>query len=348
MDTTQLILDTFYNPDSGFVGVQKMYNKLKKYGITQKQISDILRKQEIVQVNQKPGLVSSFIPDRALQEFQIDLIYLENEKLNEAKYGLCCIDVFSKKASVELMKKKTASDTVAAMEKIFPRMGIPETVYCDEGSEFDSTQFKNLMKKHNIRIIYTLTHAPVVERFNRTIKEMLSKYMQASESKTIAKVLPRIVKNYNTSYHTSIGMAPNNVTKENEDLVWFNLWKKSKKRVRPDVHVGDKVRVQLKPRGLDKKYKPQYSKAIHVVEKIDNGLLHVSNSKRAFLKAHVMKVNDVEKKTIDPDILGTLEGRLKEMAKQKPTKSTAVIQEEVKKRPPRKRKLPKKLSIFQL
>ena len=43
----------------------------------------------------------------------IDLIYLENKHLNKASYGLVCIDIFSKKGDVELMKKKTAKETVS-------------------------------------------------------------------------------------------------------------------------------------------------------------------------------------------------------------------------------------------
>jgi transposase InsO family protein len=76
-------------------------------------------------------------------------------------------------------------------------MGTPEIIYCDEGSEFTNHKFKELMKDNNIQIIYTLTHAPVVERFNRTLKMMLEKYMQVSKSKTIINVLPKIIKNYN-------------------------------------------------------------------------------------------------------------------------------------------------------
>ena len=56
------------------------------------------------------------------------------------------------------------------------------------------------MKENKIEVIFSLTHAPMVERLNRTIKELLEKYLQATGTKTITNVLPKIIKNYNNSY----------------------------------------------------------------------------------------------------------------------------------------------------
>ena len=142
--------------------------------------------------------------------------------MNQAAYGLCCIDAFSKVADIELMKKRTQADTVAAMSAIFKRMEPPKMIYCDEGSEFDNKSFKELMKKHDIELLFTITHAPIVERFNRTIKQMIHKYLQSTNTKTITNVLPRMLKNYNNSYHSTIEMAPNEVTKNTQHIVQFN------------------------------------------------------------------------------------------------------------------------------
>src|SRR5690606_15641065 len=113
------------------------------------------------------------------------------------------------KADVELLKKKSAAQVTEAMEAILKRMGNPEYIYCDEGSEFSNAKFKKLLDDNGIQLIFTLTHAPIVERFNRTLKEMLFKYLQSTNSKTITNVLPKILDNYNNSYHKTIQMAPN-------------------------------------------------------------------------------------------------------------------------------------------
>ncbi len=61
---------------------------------------------------------------------------------------LVCIDTFSKKGDVELIKKKSASEVTNAMSKILERMGIPKFIYMDEGSEFNNdTVFRIVMNR---------------------------------------------------------------------------------------------------------------------------------------------------------------------------------------------------------
>ncbi len=314
MSNYEIIKKAYYDPQVGFVGAKKLYEKLKFQGIYQKEIEDFLKKQEIAQITRRNNRSGSFIADGPLDEFQIDLIYIENKHLNEHSYGLCCIDVFTKKADVELMKKKTSKNTSEAMEIILSRMGLPKAVYCDEGTEFTSHEFKKLMEKNKIRLIFTLTHAPVVERFNRTLKEMLNKYLIVSKSKTITNILPKILENYNNSYHSSIGMSPNNVNKNNEHIVWKNLFRKAKKMTIRSLTIGDHVRVMLKEKSNIKKHKPRYSKTVHTITDIKDGLVSVNNNDRKYLKAHVMKVSEPESHEIEPDISGTREGHLKELA----------------------------------
>lgn len=173
----ELIREVFYDPLTGFSGINKTFRTLKKQGhkISRKDVAKFIKKQEIAQTSKKNvGKSGSFIPPHPLYEFQIDLIYLENKHLNKASYGLVCIDIFSKKGDVELMKKKV----VEAMKKILDRMGIPKFIYCDEGTEFNNEKFLSLMEKHGIEVIFTLTHAPMVERLNRTIKELLNTFSQ--------------------------------------------------------------------------------------------------------------------------------------------------------------------------
>ena len=253
-----IIRKAYYNPEEGFVGIDKLYRKLKPRGVSRADIIQFLKKQEVYQVNKKNNRKQgSFIPRYPYQEFQIDLIYLDDSHLNKASYGLCCIDAFSKKADVQLMKKRTKEETVDAMIEIFERMNVPEVIYCDEGSEFNNSAFRNLCDDLKIELILTLRHAPIVERFNRTVKEMLHKYLQSTNSKTIVNVLPRIVRNYNRSYHSTIGMAPIEVNSKTEHIVQINLLKNLTPLPYVKMTVGDKVRVQVKPKSFVKGYRPK-------------------------------------------------------------------------------------------
>ena len=314
----EIIREVYYDPLTGFSGVNKTFQTLKKQGhkVSRKEIQKFIKKQQIAQINKKNiGKSGSFIPPHPLYEFQIDLIYLENKNLNKASYGLVCIDTFTKKGDVELIKRKSAPEVTNAMREILKRMGIPKYVYCDEGKEFDNELFLNLMKENKIEVIFSLTHAPMVERLNRTIKELLEKYLQATGTKTITNVLPKIIKNYNNSYHTTIKMAPNEVNENNQAEVYNNILQKATIKLREPINVGDRVRVQLKSKTFQKGYKPKFSKEIYTVDSKEGKYYIINSLNRKYLRAFLQKVSgDVEVGISPVDLEGTKEGFLKELA----------------------------------
>ena len=215
-----------------------------------------------------------------------------------------------------------------AMGKILQRMGKPEYVYVDEGSEFNNTQFKKLMEENGIEIIFTLTHAPMVERFNRTLKELLFKYLQSTNSKTITNVLPKILDNYNNSYHKTIQMAPNEVNEKNQHEVHENILKKATIKQREEVKVGDRVRVQLKSKSFKKGYRPKFSSEIYTVAAIEPPYFIIDGLDRKYLRAFIQKVGEVERNISPADLEGTREGFLKELA-QRPIDPESITKKEI-------------------
>jgi hypothetical protein len=315
MTPEDIIRKAYYDPAIGFTGVEKLYRHLKGT-VTRNDIKKFLEKQEIHQISKKNyGKEGSFVPQYPLYEFQIDLIYLENKHLNKASYGLVCIDTFTKVGDIELLKRKSAPEVVKAMEKILLKMGSPEYIYCDEGSEFNNAEFKGLMKRYNIELIFTLRHATIVERLNRTIKELLYKYLESTNSKTITNVLPKIISNYNNSYHKTIKMKPIDVNKSNQNKVLKNILEQATIKNRPLINVGDMVRVQLKRKAFDKGYRPKYSKPIFRVARKEGSYYIIDGLQRKYLRAFIEKVGISEKNLNHPDLEGTNEGHLKELAK---------------------------------
>jgi len=314
----ELLRKIYYSPETGFTGVEKLLNAARKVDstITRKNVKSFLDKQEIHQTTKKTsGKLGSFIPHHPLQEFQIDLIYLENKHLNKASYGLVAIDAFSKRATVKLLKSKTAEAVVQAMQEVFEELGVPESIYADEGSEFNNELFKELMDKHKIELILTLRHATIAERFNRTIKELMYKYLQSTNTKTITNVLPQILKNYNNSFHKTIGMAPNEVSAENRDEVYQNIRNKGYIKIREEIKPGDRVRVLLKRKGFEKGYKPKFSKTVYTVAAKDGKYYSITGLNRKYLRAFIEKVGEVQKNPIPAELSGTLEGHLKAIGK---------------------------------
>ena len=67
-----------------------------------------------------------------------------------------------------------------------------------------------LFKTHNMKLFTTdnLAKTQMLETFNRTIEDRMYKYFAANKRKRWIDVLQDLVHNYNTSYHSTIKMTP--------------------------------------------------------------------------------------------------------------------------------------------
>ena len=114
-------------------------------------------------------------------EWEADLVIMDSlsRQNNGYKYVLTVIDVLSKYAWVEVIKAKTGNNLVKAFEKIIKKGRKPKMFHTDKGTEFINRQFQTFLKKHSIRFFttYNETKASIVERFNRTLKTKMWKYI---------------------------------------------------------------------------------------------------------------------------------------------------------------------------
>ena len=95
---------------------------------------------------------------------------------------------------------------------------------------------------------YTLFQrkASIVERLNRTLKNMMWKYFDKHNTHQWIHILDDITHNYNNSYHRSIKMKPNEVNEDNAHQVWLTLYAENTTTVppKPKFKIGDIVRVE--------------------------------------------------------------------------------------------------------
>ncbi len=84
--------------------------------------------------------------------------------------------MFSKNADVIPLRKQSTVTT--AFNMMLSTIGVPKTKFSDQGIEFKNATFQKLLDKHNITVIFALSHAPFVEVFNKTIKYKSIKYME--------------------------------------------------------------------------------------------------------------------------------------------------------------------------
>ena len=208
-----------------------------------------------------------------------DLIEVGNiAKANRGyRYLLTVVDVLSKYAWVEPVKSKTGKDVTAAFEKILRRSHgrSPRRLQTDDGKEFYNKTFQALMKRKDIDHFSTSgdTKTSVIERFNR--KQRMYRYFTVKNTLKYVTVLKDLVLGYNRSYHRSIKMAPEQVTVQNEEQVWKNLYARrlTGKRTRPKLKLGDRVRLNKKYRIFKKGYLPGWTVEVFVVGRVVAGVV---------------------------------------------------------------------------
>ena len=127
------------------------------------------------------------------------------------RFLLCVIDIFSKYAWVVPLKDKKDISIVKAFQIIFKKSNSskkPNEIWVDKGSEFYNTSFKKWLQGNDI-VMYS-THnegkSVVAERFIRTLKSKIYKYMTSISKNVFIDKLNDIVDEYNNTYHTRIKM----------------------------------------------------------------------------------------------------------------------------------------------
>ena len=167
-----IISNTYYDLDDGYGSIKNTFEQAKKKdsSITYEDVQTWMKKQPNKQRKAYRGSNSSVAPF-ARYEYQIDIMDMGNiSKENEPRYGLVCIDIFSKLGYVEPINNKDSISVYNALLKIFKKMGYPMNIYSDDDPAFKS-KVKEFFNGEGINHIITLTHANVAERFIRTLKK---------------------------------------------------------------------------------------------------------------------------------------------------------------------------------
>lgn len=270
----QEFLKGFYDsPETGFQGRDRMFAKIVRdyVGISRRDIAKFLSNLETHQIHQETVDVKISRPVVLRKEgtWAIDLTWLKEvdvESLTtvekDSQVVLTVIDCFSKYAWAKILPNKRAKTVANAFRKI---LVLPngEREHCsvirsDNGSEFKSNEFKAVADEFSIKHIFSDTHNPrqnaMIERFNKTLKMMVYRYMtQWNLEKISDKDLQKIVTNYNNTEHSTTHQIPTTIHKNADPIAIKNARSEIKARaVRllaendrrfPKLRIGDTVRV---------------------------------------------------------------------------------------------------------
>ena len=111
---------------------------------------------------------------------------------------------------------------------------------------------QQFFKNNNVKIYHTNSHlkAVVIERFNRSLRELMMKEFVKNNNTIWYNILPKLIKIYNNRYHSTIKMKPIQVNENNEKYIKENIYTYDKTSKNPKSKIGDLPRISLKRRGL--------------------------------------------------------------------------------------------------
>ena len=167
------------------------------------------------------------------------------------KYIFTNIDIFSKYAWSFPLKTKTIKEIKSCFQKIFNERK-PKYIWSDQESSFFSKEMLQFFTDNNVKIYYTHSDlkAVIIERFNRSLRELMMKEFVKNNNTVWYNILPNLINTYNNRYHSTIKMKPKNVNKLNEKHIKNTVYNYDITNKKPKFKINDLVRISLKRRVL--------------------------------------------------------------------------------------------------
>ena len=171
------------------------------------------------------------------------------------------------------LKDKKGVSIVDAFQKILDKSGRkPNKIWVDKGSEFYNNSFKKWLKDNDIEMysIHNEGKSVVAERFIRTLKTKIYKYMISISKIVYIYKLDDTVNEYNNTYHRTIKMKPVDV-KDNTYIDSTELHSvEMDSNKDPKLKDGDHVRISRYKSISAKGYTQNWSEEVFVIKKVKN------------------------------------------------------------------------------
>ena len=214
------------------------------------------------------------IPSGFMTDVQVDLADMqklsnENDGMN---YILVGADILSRRIFATPTKTKGSAHMIAAFKRLFQQMpDLPRIIFSDKGLEFQAGDVRKFFKNNAIQKY--IAHSPdvkaaVAERFIRTLKTRLYKFLTHNNTKRWVDALPKIVNAINHSVSRITGMRPIDVTYENADKLWKKLYGRAFDEKETRYDLGDRVRIAKQRTPFDKGYLPMFSSELYKIDKV--------------------------------------------------------------------------------
>ena len=249
----QTIKAVYEDPRTGFGSIDLTWRlaRARDRTITRQEVASYINGLRVQRDRPQRGY-NSYVPPLPMHQLQIDLADMKAFGAVPYPYMFVAVDAFTKKVSAIPLKDKKASNTAQGLRKVISELGIPAHIYSDDGTEFKK-EFREALEYWDINKLVTRGHAYFAERMIRTLKEAILRRIAAGVGRRGQwhLLLPDIISQINARKQSTTKVVPNEAyndsTKAREARRNMEHAAKHKAPKRPEIRVGDYVRVRNKP-----------------------------------------------------------------------------------------------------
>lgn len=208
-------------PTAGHLGFAKTYDRIRKrffwpglYRSVRRYIMHCRECQRRKSIPQRPPGLLVPIPPAAMpfQRIGIDLLGRFPKSKKGNKWIIVCTDYLSRFAITKALPTAEAEEVAKFVtEEIVLKHGAPRTILTDRGKVFQSKMVTELYQLCTTKHLMTTSYHPqtngLTERFNKTLADMLSMYVEVEQTNW-DDILPFVTFAYNTAKQETTGFTP--------------------------------------------------------------------------------------------------------------------------------------------
>lgn len=201
-------------------GITKTLKRLKTYFYWPKMSSQVRQFiqncttcKETKSANQRmnPTIGNEVITERPFQKLYIDFLGKYPRSKQGNSYIFIVVDHFTKFTFLHAMREATAYNVVKFLEnQVFHTFGVPEIIHSDNGKQFASKVFADMIKDYKITHITTAYYSPqsnASERVNQSVLAAIRTYVE-NDHRDWDLYLAEIEQALRTSVHSATGTNP--------------------------------------------------------------------------------------------------------------------------------------------
>ena len=127
----------------------------------------------------------------------------------QGKMLMVVIDAHSKWPEIFVLENTTAEETVSALRSLFARMGLPDQIVSDNGSQFTSETFRKFVNANGIKHATGAPYHPSTNGQAERLVQSFKKAVKADKSgRTLQHKLDRFLLAYRSAPHATTELSP--------------------------------------------------------------------------------------------------------------------------------------------